>query len=131
MKMLQDLHGRKWREKLPAAQPITRGLTPAQPITAQNTSHANKPTESSQSENAANDEAQSRENLEKEFEKVNDEGRKLVQCQNFEKAAEKYSKCIQLCPHKTTAYTNRALCYLKLKQVGILWSHVLYIDRVG
>ena len=39
-----------------------------------------------------------------------------------------YSLCINACPNRVVAYTNRALCHLKLKSVRAYYitQHVLY-----
>ena len=34
-------------------------------------------------------------------------------------ALNSYSACVQTCPDKAVAYTNRAHCYLKLKSVSM------------
>merc|ERR1719320_2139935 len=50
------------------------------------------------------------------FDKVKNDGNKLVKAGNYQKAIECYDKCINFCPNEVSIYTNKALCYLKLKR---------------
>lgn len=52
------------------------------------------------------------------FDVLREEGNSLVRSGQFSEALECYSRCIALCPENAVGYTNRALCYLKLSQVG-------------
>ena len=50
------------------------------------------------------------------FAKLKKEGNELVRKGNFAKAVESYNQCIKICPDEVASYTNRALCFLKLKK---------------
>ncbi|KAG7272051.1 hypothetical protein CRUP_025988 [Coryphaenoides rupestris] len=47
---------------------------------------------------------------------LKDEGNALVKKGHFQKAVDKYSQSLKLNPTEITTYTNRALCYLSVKQ---------------
>lgn len=51
-----------------------------------------------------------------EFSEIKEKGNGCVKKGNYEEAIEFYTKCINLLPSEVPSYTNRALCYLKLKQ---------------
>lgn len=51
-----------------------------------------------------------------DFFNMKEKGNKLVRKANYEEAAKCYSQCVELLPKEIPSYTNRALCYLKLKQ---------------
>ncbi|XP_064652393.1 sperm-associated antigen 1-like isoform X2 [Lineus longissimus] len=51
---------------------------------------------------------------EEKFLEVKNEGAAFVQKQEFKKAIDAYTTCIELFPDRAVSYTNRALCYLRL-----------------
>ncbi|KAH9488656.1 Sperm associated antigen 1 [Bulinus truncatus] len=51
-----------------------------------------------------------------EFDNLKQLGNDCVQKGHYEEAVTNYSSCIALCPEQTACYTNRALCFLKLKK---------------
>ena len=53
---------------------------------------------------------------EKMFNDLKRQGNELVMKGNFLGASEFYSQCIRVCPDEVAGYTNRALCFLKLKK---------------
>lgn len=50
------------------------------------------------------------------YEEFKTRGNDLVKQQDYKKAREFYSQCIQIDPAQSTAYLNRSLCYLKLNE---------------
>lgn len=55
---------------------------------------------------------------EEEFDTMKSKGNQHVKNEEYQKAIECYTKCVQLFPDKVVSYTNRALCYLKLNQAN-------------
>ena len=49
-----------------------------------------------------------------------------VQAQ-YAEAIKCYNKCVSLKPDQVACYTNRALCHLKLNQVGFLWKTFIHL----
>ncbi|NWU91675.1 TOM34 protein, partial [Upupa epops] len=109
-KALLEKDGVNWRQKLPAI--------PSVPISAQ--TRWNVPSAGDSKENAPPKTAsrgqpdQSAAGVER-AQTLKEEGNQLVKKGNHKKAVEKYSESLKL--HQECAtYTNRALCYLALKQ---------------
>jgi len=50
------------------------------------------------------------------FLKLKSEGNNLVQKGKYEEAVKSYTQCIKISPQEVASYTNRALCFLKLKK---------------
>ncbi|XP_026520816.1 mitochondrial import receptor subunit TOM34 [Notechis scutatus] len=112
-KALLEKDGLQWRQKLP---PI-----PAVPVSAQRrwepptgsqedtprAKASNSVPETNQVPNAASSERANMLKL---------EGNEFVKKNNYKKAIEKYTESIKLHKMECTTYTNRALCYLNLKQ---------------
>ncbi|KAK2921042.1 sperm-associated antigen 1A isoform X2 [Channa argus] len=105
-KMLIDLDGPEWREKLPEI--------PAVPLSVQQ-QHREKPVSIELAQvratRAAQEEARRKE---ARFTSLKREGNDLVKKGNFQEALEKYSECLTLKPDECALYTNRAICSLKL-----------------
>ncbi|XP_059186241.1 mitochondrial import receptor subunit TOM34 [Centropristis striata] len=114
-KALTEADGLSWREKLPPiptvpmsvkeklAQKATANAAPTNPTPKQNgTSQTNKP-------------APSDKDL-KKAQVLKEEGNALVKKGEHKKAIEKYSQSLKHNPNEITTYTNRALCYLSVKQ---------------
>lgn len=50
------------------------------------------------------------------YQKLKLEGNDNVKKGNYQAAIDCYTRCLPLCPKETASYTNRALCFLKLKK---------------
>ncbi|KAM3877610.1 mitochondrial import receptor subunit TOM34 [Diretmus argenteus] len=113
-KVLTEVDGPSWREKLPpiptvplavreklAQQARQAAATTAQPNAVHNGTVL-KPAPSSQDL--------------KKGQVLKEEGNCLVKKGEHKKAIEKYSQSLRLNPAEVTTYTNRALCYLSVKQ---------------
>lgn len=117
-KALTEADGPSWREKLPpiptvplsvreklAQQSAAKAGQPNQPkpaVQQNGTTQTNKPPPS-----------------DKEIKKgqaLKDEGNALVKKGEHKKAIEKYSQSLKHNPTEVTTFTNRALCYLSVKQ---------------
>lgn len=114
-KALTEADGLSWREKLPPiptvplsvreklAQKATATAAQPNPTTQQNGSTpTNKP--------APNDKDK------KKGQVLKEEGNALVKKGEHKKAIEKYTQSLKHNPTEVTTYTNRALCYLSVKQ---------------
>lgn len=104
-KALTDTDGPSWREKLP---PI-----PTVPLSVRE--KLNQQTASPSSSIPANNSGPS-EKDKKKAQTLKEEGNALVKKGEHRKAIEKYSQSISLNPNEVTTYTNRALCFLSVKQ---------------
>ncbi|CAM5095863.1 unnamed protein product [Natator depressus] len=113
-KALLEKDGLEWRQKLP---PI-----PSVPVSAQR--RWDFPPAGSQAA-APRDKPYETASLEKQVPTaamierakiLKQEGNELVKKGNHKKAIEKYSESLKLSNQECTTYTNRALCYLSLKQ---------------
>lgn len=113
-KALTEADGLSWREKLPpiptvplsVRQKLTQQTAvsqPKQPALQQNGTKATNPTGPSDKDI-------------KKAQTLKEEGNSLVKKGEPKKAIEKYSQSLQHNPTEVTTYTNRALCYLSLKQ---------------
>lgn len=115
-KALTEADGLSWREKLPPiptvplsvreklAQKATTNATPASTPTAQQngTAQTKKPAPSEKDK--------------KKAQTLKEEGNALVKKGEHKKAIEKYTQSLKHNPTEITTYTNRALCYLSVKQ---------------
>ncbi|KAH0619106.1 hypothetical protein JD844_018780 [Phrynosoma platyrhinos] len=106
-KALLEKDGLQWRQKLP---PI-----PTVPVSAQ------KRWEPSPAGNKVNDTAPVTNQVPtaattKQANALKIEGNELVKKGNYKKAVEKYTQSLKLHKLECATYTNRALCYLNLKQ---------------
>lgn len=50
------------------------------------------------------------------FQKLKGEGNDYVKSGKYKEAIDNYTRCLSLCPKEPVSYTNRALCFLKLKK---------------
>ncbi|KAJ0023482.1 hypothetical protein NQD34_003381 [Periophthalmus magnuspinnatus] len=105
-KALTEADGPSWREKLP---PI-----PTVPLSVREKLNQ-QPASPQQNNNRTNDSGPS-EKDKKKAQILKEEGNALVKKGEHRKAIDKYSQSIQLYPNEVTTYTNRALCYLSVKQ---------------
>ncbi|XP_044077538.1 mitochondrial import receptor subunit TOM34 [Siniperca chuatsi] len=114
-KALTEADGLSWREKLPPiptvplsvreklAQKTTANAAQPNPTPKQNgTRQTNKPTPSDKDI--------------KKGQVLKEEGNALVKKGEHKKAIDKYSQSLKLNPTEVTTFTNRALCYLSVKQ---------------
>jgi len=105
-------------EEKPAEKPKPSPPTPV-PATKDQTSEA-KPTLKRDPEKKVNEE-QKEKRQEKEtkilsFFDLKEEGNKCVQKGKYKEAIKSYDQCVELMPKEIPSYTNRALCFLKLKE---------------
>ncbi|KFV49782.1 Mitochondrial import receptor subunit TOM34, partial [Tyto alba] len=109
-KALLEKDGVNWRQKLPPIPTVpvsaqTRWSVPSAAAPGANTPPATAPR--GQADQAAADMERAR--------TLKEEGNELVKKGNHKKAVEKYSESLKL-NQECATYTNRALCYLTLKQ---------------
>lgn len=113
-KALTEADGLSWREKLPPIPTVplsvrqkltqqTTGPQPKTPAPQPNGTKASTPTGPSDKDI-------------KKAQTLKEEGNALVKKGEHKKAIDKYSQSLKLNPTEVTTYTNRALCYLSLKQ---------------
>ncbi|KAF6722731.1 Mitochondrial import receptor subunit TOM34 [Oryzias melastigma] len=114
-KALTEADGPSWREKLP---PI-----PSVPVSVRE-KFAQQAAANAKQQNSAADQngikettkpAPSSEDL-KKGQVLKEEGNALVKKGEHRKAIDKYTQSLQYNPSEVTTYTNRALCYLSVKQ---------------
>lgn len=125
-KALTEADGPSWREKLPPiptvplsvkeklAQQTAAKTTQPNPAPQQNgtrqTNKADKAAVPITSSSAPSEKDK------KKGQALKDEGNALVKKGEHKKAIEKYSQSLKLNPTEVTTYTNRALCFLSVKQ---------------
>ncbi|KAM5281043.1 sperm-associated antigen 1 [Ctenodactylus gundi] len=107
-KVLMELDGPSWREKLPPI-PTVPTLKPFQAwhLESQATPDQAEDPSSHPSLNISD---------EKTFKALKEEGNQYVKDKNYKDALNKYSECLKINNKECAIYTNRALCYLKLCQ---------------
>uniref|UniRef100_A0A669F874 Translocase of outer mitochondrial membrane 34 n=1 Tax=Oreochromis niloticus TaxID=8128 RepID=A0A669F874_ORENI len=106
-KALTETDGPSWREKLPPIPTVP--LSVKEKLAQMSAGNATQPSPTPQ-QNAPSD---------KEIKKaqaLKEEGNALVKKGEHKKAIEKYSQSLKHNPTEVTTYTNRALCYLSVKQ---------------
>lgn len=108
-KVLMEMDGLSWREKLPAIPTVT--LTMKQAML--NACHAAATENGGETPNKAA--APSAQDV-KKGQTLKEEGNALVKKGEHQKAVDKYTQSLKHNPTEVTTYTNRALCYLSLKQ---------------
>lgn len=120
-KALTEADGPSWREKLPPIPTVP--LSVKEKLAQQNaakTTQANptpqpNPTPQQNGTKQTNKSAPSDKDK-KKGQALKDEGNALVKKGEHKKAIEKYTQSLKLNPTEVTTYTNRALCYLSVKQ---------------
>ncbi|XP_060925302.1 mitochondrial import receptor subunit TOM34 [Limanda limanda] len=114
-KALTESDGPSWREKLPPIPTVP--LSIREKLNQQTTNNLLIPTPAPQQNGSreAKKKAPSDKNM-KKAQAQKEEGNALVKKGEFRKAIEKYSQSIKNNPTEITTYTNRALCYLSVKQ---------------
>ncbi|XP_053288462.1 mitochondrial import receptor subunit TOM34 [Pleuronectes platessa] len=114
-KALTESDGPSWREKLPPIPTVP--LSIREKLNQHTTNNILIPTQAQQQNGSreAKKKAPSEKNV-KKAQAQKEEGNALVKKGEFRKAIEKYSQSIKNNPTEITTYTNRALCYLSVKQ---------------
>lgn len=107
-RILMDLNGPSWREKLPTIPSVPtseqlRAWRPAAEMLQHQVGDS-----CSQDQPGTTDE--------KMFKTLKEEGNQCVKDKNYKDALNKYSECLKINNKECAIYTNRALCYLKLCQ---------------
>lgn len=108
-KALTEVDGPSWREKLPPIPTVP--LSVREKLSQQPASPA-----SPQQNNLTSNNTGPTEKEKKRAQTLKEEGNALVKKGEHKKAIEKYNQSIQLNPNEVTTYTNRALCFLSVKQ---------------
>ncbi|XP_033614836.1 sperm-associated antigen 1 [Fukomys damarensis] len=102
-KILMELDGPNWREKLSPIPAVPTSWCPASQATPNQAGDPSScPTSSVSDEDM--------------FHALREEGNQYAKDSNFEDALSKYTECLQINSEECAIYTNRALCYLKLCQ---------------
>ncbi|XP_023256922.1 mitochondrial import receptor subunit TOM34 [Seriola lalandi dorsalis] len=114
-KALTETDGPSWREKLPPIPTVP--LSVREKLTQQPTANTPKPNPAPQHNGTTptNRPAPSDKDV-KKGQALKEEGNALVKKGEHKKAIEKYSQSLKHNPSEVTTYTNRALCYLSVKQ---------------
>lgn len=125
-KALTEADGPAWREKLPpipavplsVREKLAQKTNGAQPATPQqnNKTQTKKPGERIQSGKTNKCSSAPSDKDVKKGQALKEEGNALVKKGEHKKAIEKYSQSLKHNPSEVTTYTNRALCYLSVKQ---------------
>lgn len=117
-KALTEADGPSWREKLPPIPTVPLSVREklAQKSAA-NVAQPNQPKPAPQENGTrqTNKPAPSEKEI-KKAQAMKDEGNALVKKGEHKKAIEKYSQSLKHNPTEVTTFTNRALCYLSVKQ---------------
>ncbi|ELU18522.1 hypothetical protein CAPTEDRAFT_219848 [Capitella teleta] len=112
-RVLREQDGNKWREKLPPMPCVHPGglSFPASILSASQVAER-KAKEREENEKKRKHEAE----MKATFNEKKTAGNALVQKGQYQKAVECYSVCVECCPENPVAFSNRALCYLRLNQ---------------
>ncbi|XP_060897326.1 mitochondrial import receptor subunit TOM34 [Labrus mixtus] len=111
-KALTEADGLSWREKLPPIPVVP--LSVREKLSQKTTANAAQPTPQTETTQAKKP-APAEKDL-KRGQVLKEEGNALVKKGEHKKAIDKYNQSLKLNPAEVTTYTNRALCYLSLKQ---------------
>lgn len=114
-KALTEADGLSWREKLPPIPTVPLSVREKLTQKATATSPQPNPTPQQNGTKQTNKPAPSDKDI-KKGQVLKEEGNALVKKGEHKRAIEKYSQSIKLNPNEITTYTNRALCYLSVKQ---------------
>ncbi|XP_047204696.1 mitochondrial import receptor subunit TOM34 [Girardinichthys multiradiatus] len=114
-KALTEADGPSWREKLPPIPTVP--LSVREKLAQQAAPNALKPNPAPQHNGIkkADKPALNDKDI-KKAQALKEEGNGLVKKGEHKKAIEKYTQSLKLNPSEATTYTNRALCYLLVKQ---------------
>ncbi|KAM4740514.1 mitochondrial import receptor subunit TOM34 [Anableps anableps] len=114
-KALTEADGPSWREKLPPIPTVP--LSVREKLTQQAASSAPKPNPAPQQNGIKTTDKPALSDKDmKKAHALKEEGNGLVKKGEHKKAIEKYTQSLKLNPSEITTYTNRALCYLSVKQ---------------
>ncbi|XP_045143166.1 sperm-associated antigen 1 [Echinops telfairi] len=105
-RLLMDLDGLTWREKLPPIPTVPTSMQVRAWHPAAEKSLAKEGDASSLHQPGVPDE--------EKFRILKEAGNQCVKDQNYREALSKYSECLKINNKECAIYTNRALCYLKL-----------------
>ncbi|XP_040890092.1 mitochondrial import receptor subunit TOM34 [Toxotes jaculatrix] len=114
-KALTEADGPSWREKLPPIPTVP--LSVREKLTQQTAANPAKQNPAPQQNGTV--ETKKKAPSDKDIKKaqtLKEEGNALVKKGEHKKAIEKYSQSLKHNPTEVTTYTNRALCYLSVKQ---------------
>ncbi|KAM9362443.1 mitochondrial import receptor subunit TOM34 [Symphorus nematophorus] len=114
-KALTEADGLSWREKLPPIPTVPMSVKEKLAQTATANAAQQKPTPQQNGTTQKNKPAPSDKDV-KKAQTLKEEGNALVKKGEHKKAIEKYSQSLKHNPAEITTYTNRALCYLSVKQ---------------
>lgn len=114
-KALTEADGLSWREKLPPIPTVP--LSVREKLVRQTAANAAQPnpTPKQNGTRQTNKPAPSEKDIKKGH-ALKEEGNALVKKGEHKKAIEKYTQSLKHNPNEITTYTNRALCYLSVKQ---------------
>ncbi|XP_070816025.1 mitochondrial import receptor subunit TOM34 [Chaetodon trifascialis] len=114
-KALTEADGPSWREKLPPIPAVP--LSVREKLARKTTANAGQTTTTPQQNGTTqtNKAAPNDKDI-KKGQVLKEEGNALVKKGEHKKAIEKYSQSLKHNPAEVTTYTNRALCYLSVKQ---------------
>lgn len=115
-KALTEADGPSWREKLPPIPTVP--LSVREKLAQQAAANAPKSSPAPPQQNGikkTDKPALSDKDI-KKAQALKEEGNGLVKKGEHKKAIEKYTQSLKLNPSEITTYTNRALCYLSMKQ---------------
>ncbi|KAM4612745.1 mitochondrial import receptor subunit TOM34 isoform 2-T2 [Polymixia lowei] len=111
-KVLSDMDGPSWREKLPALPTVSLAVREKMVQQARQTAGPQVPTQHNGNTHTP---APSEQDI-RRGQVLKEEGNALVKKGQHQKAIERYSQSLKHNPTEVTTYTNRALCYLSVKQ---------------
>uniref|UniRef100_A0A669CCD3 Translocase of outer mitochondrial membrane 34 n=1 Tax=Oreochromis niloticus TaxID=8128 RepID=A0A669CCD3_ORENI len=114
-KALTETDGPSWREKLPPIPTVP--LSVKEKLAQMSAGNATQPSPTPQQNGTTQTKKPAPSDKEiKKAQALKEEGNALVKKGEHKKAIEKYSQSLKHNPTEVTTYTNRALCYLSVKQ---------------
>ncbi|XP_008406507.1 mitochondrial import receptor subunit TOM34 [Poecilia reticulata] len=114
-KALTEADGPSWREKLPPIPTVPLAVREKLAQRAAGSGPKANPAPQQNGVKKTDKPAPSDKDM-KKAQALKEEGNSLVKKGEHKKAIEKYSQSLKLNPNEITTYTNRALCYLSVKQ---------------
>ncbi|XP_014887732.1 mitochondrial import receptor subunit TOM34 [Poecilia latipinna] len=114
-KALTEADGPSWREKLPPIPTVPLSVREKLAQQAAGSGPKANPAPQHNGIKKTDKPAPSDKDM-KKAQALKEEGNSLVKKGEHKKAIEKYSQSLKLNPNEITTYTNRALCYLSVKQ---------------
>ncbi|XP_063329795.1 mitochondrial import receptor subunit TOM34 [Pelmatolapia mariae] len=114
-KALTETDGPSWREKLPPIPTVP--LSVKEKLAQKSAGNVTQPSPTPQQNGTTQTKKPAPSDKEiKKAQALKEEGNALVKKGEHKKAIEKYSQSLKHNPTEVTTYTNRALCYLSVKQ---------------